>query len=70
MKALKSILTVLLIIVACCGAGLIFTAGVFYWLTIFTEIPVDNNALCIGCSIVTGCTFVMLAIFALTGKKG
>lgn len=70
MTNIQSILTTIFIIAACLGSFTVFTVVLFYTLTMYTQIPVDNNYIFVGSCILMGCLGVMLSVFALVGKDG
>ncbi len=70
MDNVQSFLTAVFIIVACLGTFTVFSIGLFYLLTLWTDIPVDNNSLFVGSCILAGCVSIMLSVFALVGKDG
>lgn len=67
MNSFTGIIITLFSIVACTVIEAFFATALFYALTIYTQIPVDNNALWIGACVITGCIFIMLVGFALIG---
>lgn len=70
MENILSFITVVFIIITCLATFTLFSVGLFYLLTLKTDIPVDNNSLFVGSCILTGCISIMLSIFALVGKDG
>lgn len=70
MENILSLITVVFIIVTCLATFTLFSVGLFYLLTLKTDIPVDNNSLFVGSCILTGCISIMLSVFALVGKDG
>lgn len=70
MDNVQSFLTAVFIIVACLGTFALFAIGLFYLLTLRTDIPVDNNSLFVGSCILAGCVSIMLSNFALVGNDG
>ena len=70
MENILSLITVVFIIITCLATFTLFSVGLFYLLTLKTDIPVDNNSLFVGACILTGCISIMLSVFALVGKDG
>lgn len=70
MENILSLITVVFIIITCLATFTLFSVGLFYLLTLKTDIPVDNNSLFVGSCILTGCISIMLSVFALVGKDG
>ena len=70
MENILSFITAVFIIITCLATFTLFSVGLFYLLTLKTDIPVDNNSLFVGSCILTGCTSIMLSVFALVGKDG
>lgn len=70
MENILSLITAVFIIVTCLATFTLFSVGLFYLLTLKTDIPVDNNSLFVGSCILTGCISIMLSVFALVGKDG
>lgn len=70
MRALYSLFQVAIIIIACIATGAAFAGGLFMMLTVWTDLPVDNNALWVGVCVLVGATYNMLALFALVSEAG
>lgn len=70
MENILSLITAVFIIITCLATFTLFSVGLFYLLTLKTDIPVDNNSLFVGSCILTGCISIMLSVFALVGKDG
>ena len=68
MKVVSSVISAAFIVAGCLVVETLFSYALFYAMTFYTQIPVDNNSLWVGCCILMGCIGIMLGLFAIVGE--